>query len=79
MDDVFFNKYKDKILLDNMLESNYVLESYKHEKYIYFYNNNGKIFLLNQNYSSMDGGVLSPFTCYGSPILVLTIQLDTED
>ena len=79
MDDVFFNKYKDKILLSNMLDSNYVLESYRHEKYIYFYNNNGRISLLNQSYNSMDGGVLSPFTCYGSPILVLTIHIETED
>ena len=79
MDDVFFNKYKDKILSNNMLESNYVLESYRHEKYIYFYSNNGRISLLNNTYNSMDGGVLSPFTCYGSPMLVLTIHLDTED
>ena len=78
LDDKTFNIYKDTIIKSRMHESEYVLKSYRHTENIYFFLSNNQITLINQEYQRMDNGYLSPSSCYGSPILMMKIDVDKE-
>ena len=78
LDDETYCVYKDTIIKSRMHESEYVLKSYRHTENIYFFLSNNQITLINQEYQRMDNGYLSPSSCYGSPILMMKIDVDKE-